>query len=247
MFAKNKIDMLMNLSLSSAASQMKYAMCYEDFDINEDYSCDVKIIGYNSKKFDVNVFVNYINSQKIKIKKVLGSTTKYKLMVISHDDYPDFDLHFIDLCSFLSGGSLDENSRTFAKDHVSTKGYFPYEFLTVQNHFEELSKTELFAYEDFFSSLNSSNISEFDYKTYCEEAKKCKTRLDYLLFYNEQDTKIMLPIIDNLVNMFAENKIDMLMNLSLSSAASQMKYAMCYEDLILMKITLLLTKKLRLN
>jgi hypothetical protein len=71
--------------------------------ITETIKYEVKVIGYNSKKFDVNVFINYINSQKIKIKKVLGSTTQYKLMVISHKDY-DFDLHFIDLCSFLSGG-----------------------------------------------------------------------------------------------------------------------------------------------
>jgi hypothetical protein len=89
-----------------------------------------------------------------------------------------------------------------------------------------LSKTELFEYKDFYSSLNSNNITESECKQYCEEAKKYKTRLDYL----EQGTKIMLPIIDNLINMFAESKIDMLMNLSLSSAASQTKYAMCYEN-----------------
>jgi hypothetical protein len=37
-FAGDKVDMLRNLSLSSTSSQVKYALAYIDFDINEGYS-----------------------------------------------------------------------------------------------------------------------------------------------------------------------------------------------------------------
>ena len=38
LFWEHKIDMLKNLSLSANASAIKYAKCYDDFDINADYS-----------------------------------------------------------------------------------------------------------------------------------------------------------------------------------------------------------------
>jgi hypothetical protein len=55
-------------------------------------------------------------------------------------------------------------------------------------------------------------------------------RLAYLLYYNERDTQIMTPIVDGLIDLFWENKIDMLHNLSLSSCASQAKYALAYKE-----------------
>jgi uncharacterized protein with WD repeat len=40
----------------------------------------------------------------------------------------------------------------------------------------------------------------------------------------------MLPIFDGLTDLFWDNKIDMLRNLSLSSCSSQAKYALAYKD-----------------
>jgi hypothetical protein len=36
----DKVDMLKNFSLAANASALKYAMAYDDFDINADYSCE---------------------------------------------------------------------------------------------------------------------------------------------------------------------------------------------------------------
>jgi hypothetical protein len=55
-------------------------------------------------------------------------------------------------------------------------------------------------------------------------------RLEYLEWYNTKDVIIMCPIIDFLIHKFAEYNVDMLRNISLSSCADQMKFAMAYKD-----------------
>jgi hypothetical protein len=63
----------------------------------------------------------------------------------------------------------------------------------------------------------------------CDDAKNYKTRLEYLLHYNEEDTIIMCPIIDKLISCYKPYGVDMLHQISLSSNASQLKYAMAYK------------------
>jgi hypothetical protein len=132
--------------------------------------------------------------------------------------------------------------------------------LTTENDQTEVNKSEPFTHESFYSSLKQANINEEEYKTYLKEyasAASIKSspegkvnsdsmgnspcglsnhpcgafnRFDYLLYYNERDTQIMTPIVDGLIDLFWENKIDMLHNLSLSSCVSQAKYALAYKD-----------------
>ena len=136
--------------------------------------------------------------------------------------------------SFLAEGNLDKYATKFAikseSEPPKQKGVFPYEFLNDENYFEELSKPDLFKYEDFNSSLKDSNISVDEYYSYLKLAKQFKTRLEYLEWYNTQDVIIMCPIIDFLINKFEENNIDMLRNISLSSCADQVKFAMAYKN-----------------
>jgi hypothetical protein len=189
----------------------------------------VNILGFNSKKFDVNVFINYITDKRIHIKNVIGTTSQYKLLSMSHDDYP-FELHFKDLAGFLAGGELDENAKTFSGVQNRVKGVFPYEAITTKNYREILSKTEPFDYADFYSSLRGCNISLKEYEEYLDVAKNFKTRLDYLLYYNVLDTQIMFPIINALVEKFQTLNVDLLRNFSLSACAAEAKYAMAYKD-----------------
>jgi hypothetical protein len=193
------------------------------------YGINVKVLGFNSKKFDVNVFVNYITNPKIKFEDSIGTSTQYKALIISHTDFP-FEMQFLDLKSFLGPGDLDKWSRVFGKSEDRVKGFFPYESLNILNFTDELSKSEPFEQKDFYSSLTGKNLSDEDYKDYLKDAKQYPTRLTQLLAYNEQDTKIMIPIIDYLIKKFAEDSVDMLRNFSLSSCASQTKYAGAYED-----------------
>jgi hypothetical protein len=197
---------------------------------NNKYGIAIKVLGYNSQRFDANIFISYVSSPKLHFKNnMISSGTQYKSISITHDDYP-YELQFLDLLSFLAGGDLDVNAKAFSNYNERMKGYFPYELLTTDNYIEELNKTELFEYKDFYSSLRCSNITEKEYEMYKNEAVKYSSRLDYLLYYNEQDTKIMIPIIDFLIKSFSLDNVDMLRNYSLSSCASQMRYASCYED-----------------
>jgi hypothetical protein len=180
-----------------------------------------------------------------------------KMLILEHTK-SQRQFRFMDAMGFLAGGTLDQNAQAFNPGAGREKGYFPYEFLTVENYQTELKKSEPFTHESFYSSLKQSNISEEDYQIYLNEYASAASieqsptgqstrffpsmnaneiplrgvvnRLSYLLHYNERDTQIMLPIIDGLTNLFWENKIDMLHNLSLSSCSSQAKYALAYKD-----------------
>jgi hypothetical protein len=162
----------------------------------------------------------------MKVVQVLGTSTQYKSLTLTHEDYP-FGLQFIDLLLYLAGGTLEKNAKAFSKDVV--KGVFPYEVSMEDNYHDVLSLSEPFTHEQFYSSLNNSNISDKEYAQYLADVPNFPTRLEYLLHYNEPDTKIMLPIINTLISKFAEYGVDMLKNLSLSSNASQVKYANAYD------------------
>jgi hypothetical protein len=66
------------------------------FNKNSKYNISIKVIGFNSKKFDVNIFLNYITDVKIHIQSIIGTEIQYKSLVLEHDDYP-FKLQFFDL------------------------------------------------------------------------------------------------------------------------------------------------------
>jgi hypothetical protein len=61
--------------------------------------------------------------------------------------------------------------------------------------------------------------------------KKFNNRWDYLQYYNELDTIIMIKPIDNLIKMNFDNDLDMFNYLSMASCANGTKYKMCCDDL----------------
>jgi hypothetical protein len=125
----------------------EYILNKISFDINK-YNISVKVIGFNSKKFDINIFVNHITDSEIHIKSVIGTETQYKSLTLSHNDYP-FQIQFLDLKSFLAEGDLDKYATKFARIPEKQKGVFPYEFLDTQNCVSELNKQELFQHQNF--------------------------------------------------------------------------------------------------
>jgi hypothetical protein len=197
---------------------------------------EVIVFGYNSSKFDVVVFMPYVSSERFKIVNVVGSTTHFKCFIVE-DKTKKLSFKFIDLLGFLAGGSLAENAKAFAPESVRQKGHLPYELLTCDNYIEELSKLKLFEQSDFDNTLKNKKMTNKEYKEYKKEAEGM-TRLEYLLYYNERDTEIMIPLIDTLIQLFWNNStpdykwlhngIDMLKRLSLSACASSVKYALAY-------------------
>jgi hypothetical protein len=162
---------------------------------------------------------------------VLGSTTQYKSLEISHTDY-DFSLQFLDLMLFTGPGELREIAKTFKSTvkESKEKGIFPYDILFTTNCREVLSSKIPFKHDDFYNSVKDSNITTERYNEYLEEMKLYKTNLDYLLHYNEYDVEIMVPIVDDLIKRFYQYDVDMLRNVSLSACASQVKYAFAYKE-----------------
>jgi hypothetical protein len=120
------------------------------------------------KKFNINIFLNYITDAKIHIQSIIETETQYKSLTLEHDDFP-FKLQFLDFKSFLAG-DFDKYTTKFVPINYSIagsskacrkqKGVFPYELLEENTFVEELNKQELFKYEDFNSSLKNKNISE---------------------------------------------------------------------------------------
>ena len=156
----------------------------------------------------------------------------------------EIQLVFKDVQSFVAGGSLKDFVKNFGNGKEDlNKGLFPYEAINSENYIDILDKSEPFEHQDFYSSLARKNITEQEYNVYLEDTKKFKSRWNYLQYYNEQDVRIMIEPIDNLINLFAAEKIDMLDNLSLSSCATAMKYAYCYKDFDLNKNYPVINKK----
>jgi hypothetical protein len=117
----------------------------------------VNVLGFNSRKFDTNLFIRNISGPNINIEKLIGGIGDYKSLIISHKLYP-FNLQFLDIKLFLGTGTLDENVRAFKLKENKLK--FPYEVLNQNNFFDNLQMTEPFKHEQLNSSLSKSNISD---------------------------------------------------------------------------------------
>jgi hypothetical protein len=139
----------------------QYVLNKIGFNKNNKYNISVKVVGFNSKKFDVNTFLNYITDVRIHIQSIIGTETQYKSLVLEHDNY-SFKLQFLDLKSFLAEGDLDKYATKFVPINDSVagsskacgkqKGVFPYELLEENTFVEETNKQKLFKYEDFYAS-----------------------------------------------------------------------------------------------
>ncbi len=190
----------------------------------------VAIIGFNSAKFDSNLILPYLCSDEWRITAMIGSTANHKSITVSSlNTEVKVTLKFIDIRCYIAGGTLDGFTREFGSRTERTKGFFPYEAITLENWVSELSESNPFPQESFYSSLSNSNISDDDYQIYLQEASQFSTRMEYFIHYCNLDTQIMIEPILNLIDLNFIDKVDMLHNASLSANASMIKYAKPYD------------------
>ena len=231
-FISDWIDWLFEQSLIVYKDKLSYSCVPLEIDNNIN---TITILGFNSSRFDSNLFKQYLNTNhwKVECNSIIGTLSSLKQFVLISSKYPT-KLRFIDAQSFVAGGTLKQFGEDFGNttsEKNSSKGVFPYEAINSENYNDVLSKSEPFKYEDFYSYLNQRNpLSKKDYEQYVEDSKKYSTRWDYLLAYNENDVEMMIKPIDNLIKMNAEYKVDLLSNLSLSKNAACIKYALAYKD-----------------
>ena len=211
----------------------------------------IPVIGFNSARFDMNILFNELYSKSEddttterddtwRVRSFLGSSTSFKQVLISktyreHKHKYDVTLKFIDAKALSGPGTLRDFIKSFGSEGCTDKGVFPYEAFDDTNYNEVLSKSEPFTQSDFRSYLNQSTISDSDYAAYLEDARRFKTRWDYLRHYNMLDVESMISPLDNIIKFTWERNVDALRNLSLSANASAIKYAMCYTTYIMAK------------
>jgi hypothetical protein len=134
---------------------------------------------------------------------VVGSPERCSSLIVA-DKIQKLKFKFVDLLGFLAGGSLAENAKAFRPDAGRQKAYFPYDLLTCDNGIEELSRLKAFAESNFDDSLQGKKVTDEEYAEYLKETEG-KARLEFLLYCNERDTEIMIPIADTLIGLFWNN------------------------------------------
>ncbi|KAA6397481.1 MAG: hypothetical protein EZS28_006991 [Streblomastix strix] len=202
------------------------------------YKSQVSVIGFNSKKFDLNLLLKHLFKNKTKI-QYMGSTTQAKQTNVSHQDY-DFDLRFFDILSFIpQNNRLKQFVEKFGTKCITlTKGIFPHGSFNYDNYKQVLVQTTPFTKEVFYDKLNNKNICNEVYEQYVNDSVNFENTLksgnivakwEYLKHYNIRDVTYMINPINHLIQTMWEEKVDMLGCMSLAQIASQIKYKYCYE------------------
>ena len=230
--ANFKANMGLNSESMLALESNKYFKEYLD-----KWARKASIFGFNSEKFDTQFLRKHLDEIAIKNLSVLGDVSSIKQLMITNDELKT-DLVYRDVLNYISKCSLDEASQSYGMAGNRVKGFFPYAMLNKDNLMEillvkpenEQHIESVFPQSAFYNDLKQEAMSDDDYKCFKTEFMKYKNFYDYTKFYNEQDIKIMFPIVDNVIDRYASDNEDMLQNLSLSGLASSIKYLKCYDD-----------------
>jgi len=228
LFNQAKIVKEYNIEQHRHLIQLKQIPDYKK--IMKVYDC-VKVFGYNSGKFDDNFLFNNLHNKEYRIAKIIGGSTKYKAINVYKRETKDYYIQLVDAMNYTAGGSLENFAKNFGGiDNL--KGAFPYEsmidtgkkeYLNVLNSIIPLPK------EAFYSSLSNEHIEDKKYNYYLEDMKTMD-HWQYLEKYNIQDTQIMIPSIDFIINDNKKFDIDTLNYMSLSAFASANMYISCYDN-----------------
>ena len=201
------------------------------------FFCNVKVLGYNSSKFDSHFLLRHLMTGNCSIKHTIGSASAMKSIKVLHKNYDNVSITFVDAMNYLGPGiPLKQFCKDFSPKGLQqeSKGVFPYDLLNATNYKEVLGGNIIYPREVFYNSLKKEPLPEEEYNEYVTEhtemVSEGECMWDYLQKYNEKDTQIMIPALDNYIQMVREFGIDLLQYISLSSYAYSVKYAMCYQD-----------------
>lgn len=119
---------------------------------------NVPVLGFNSARFDCNLFKEFMNYKYDNIEwyvdnvSLIGTPSSMKQFVLKKGLY---GLRFIDAQAYVAGGTLKQFVEDFSNGSINeSKGVFPYEAINSENYDKVLSKSDPFTHEDFYSYLN---------------------------------------------------------------------------------------------
>ncbi|KAA6365736.1 MAG: hypothetical protein EZS28_038737, partial [Streblomastix strix] len=203
---------------------------------------EVPVVGFNSAKFDFALIFKNLQSSDWEIKSYIGSSSQAKSIIVKHK-HSQIKLKFCDIMVYVQAMTLKDFAKNFGEEAIKRteeirreclklleKGVFPYEYINTDNFNDVLNLSDPFPKEAFNSTLRNSSMNDDEYKNYLDDAKEFKNRWEYLQYYNEQDTKIMIAPKDNLIQMNFKYKIDMFSFMSMAACANAIKYALAYKD-----------------
>ena len=192
----------------------------------------VKVIGFNSARFDSHFLMQHLCTNGYSIQKSIGNAGSMKMIrvVSDKDAHKGVKLCFIDAMNFCAPGTTLKKMAHDFGGLKNLKGVFPYEVVNSVTYKEVLDSKDILPIKSFYSNLTKQGISEQDYKDYVSDMKSNDwTHWDYLKKYNVLDTQIMIPALNFMIDHNAQYGIDLLCYVSLSSYACAMKYAMAYD------------------
>ncbi|KAA6369921.1 MAG: hypothetical protein EZS28_034552 [Streblomastix strix] len=180
-------------------------MKYEDENIPFD-KC-IKILGWNSSRFDIALLWDALDYKLWTMGVPIGSLNNTKSITVTHKK-SHMKLQFIDAENLFGPMTLKACVKDYG-DQSEHKDVFPYEIINSKNWNEVLMKTEPFEYEDCKSQLKGGySITREEYDQYLIDFKRFTNRLDYLKYYNISETEIMVKPLMNLIDTSEQFNID---------------------------------------
>ncbi|KAA6377597.1 MAG: hypothetical protein EZS28_026877 [Streblomastix strix] len=208
-----------------SAEQIYQCMKYDDENIPFDKY--VKVLGWNSSRFDIALLWYALDCELWTMGVPIGDLKNTKSITVTHKK-SHMKLQFIDAENLFGPMTLKACVKDYG-DKTVYKDVFPYEIINSKNWNEILMKTELFEYEDFKSSLKGGySITKDEYDQYLIDFKRFTNRLEYLKNYNINDTEIMVKPLMNLIDTFEQFNIDVLHYISIASCAYATKHYSTY-------------------
>ena len=161
------------------------------------YIEQIPVLTFNGGRYDINATKPYF------IKRFVINKNGY--VIKNGNNFIAISTHkflFLDMINYITPNS-SYASYLKAYGIKEAKGIFPYEYIT---RLDRLEETKLPPKSAFYSSLKNSNISDDEY----EECKriwktyKMKTLKDYLVYYNNLDTKPFIDCIEVQSKIYSE-------------------------------------------
>ncbi|KAA6312389.1 MAG: hypothetical protein EZS28_055932, partial [Streblomastix strix] len=144
-------------------------MSYDDENIPFD-RC-VKVLGWNSSRFDIALLWDAFDCGLWTMGAPIGGLNNTKSITVTHKK-SNMKLQFIDAENLFGPMTLKACVKDYG-DKTEHKDVFPYELINSKNWYEVLMKTDPFEYEDFKSQLKGGySITKDEYDQYLIDFKR---------------------------------------------------------------------------
>ncbi|KAA6374577.1 MAG: hypothetical protein EZS28_029897, partial [Streblomastix strix] len=178
-------------------------------------------------RFDIALLWDALDCELWTMGVPIGSLNNTKSITVTHKK-SHMKLQFIDAENLFGPMTLKACVKDYG-DKSEYKDVFLYEIINSKNWKEVLVKTEPFEYEDFKSQLKGGySITKDEYDQYLIDFKRFTNRLEYIKYYNINDTEIMIKPLMNLIDAFEQFNIDVLHYISIASYAYATKHYSTY-------------------